>query len=124
MGKFDGDAKKNVYEILIGEETWLYKYDSKIKRQLTLWCFENEPTRTKCRCARSVQIQMVATFLCKTGHVATLVLQDHLTCEWYMTVCAPAVLSDWCDKRSKSRFRHLLCHHDDAAPHTVVIHNI
>ncbi|XP_061705471.1 histone-lysine N-methyltransferase SETMAR-like [Cydia pomonella] len=120
IDKFDAGEKKNVYDILTGDETWLYNYDPETKRQSTVWCFEDEPTPTKCRRTRSTQKQMIASFFCKTGHIATIVLEDQRTVnsEWYVTVCAPRVLSAWCDKRPKSGTQHLLWHHDNAAPHT------
>lgn len=120
IDKFDGGKKKNVYDILTGDETWLYNYDPETKRQSTVWCFEDERTPTKCRRARSSQKQMIASFFCKTGHIATVVLEDQKTVnsEWYVSVCVPTVLSAWRDKRPKSGIRHLLWHHDNASAHT------
>ncbi|GBP78811.1 Nucleolar protein 4 [Eumeta japonica] len=46
---------KNVYNMLTGNETQPYNYNSETKRQSTVWCLENEPTPTKCRRARSMQ---------------------------------------------------------------------
>ncbi|XP_026326829.1 protein GVQW3-like [Hyposmocoma kahamanoa] len=53
IDKFDPGKKKNVYDILTSNETWLYNYDPETQRQSTVWCFENEPTPTKCRRTRS-----------------------------------------------------------------------
>ncbi|KAI8430490.1 hypothetical protein MSG28_000750 [Choristoneura fumiferana] len=90
INKFDAGEKKTVYDILTGDETWLYNYDPETKQQST------------------------------TGHIATVVLEDQRTVnsEWYVTVCAPQVLSAWFDKRPKSGTQHLLWHHDNADPHT------
>ncbi|GBP22274.1 hypothetical protein EVAR_22560_1 [Eumeta japonica] len=112
--------KKRMYDILTGDETWLCNYDPETKRHRRYaWWLENEPTPRKCRHARNIQKQRVATFFCKTGHIATLVLEVKkqliLSGMWH---CAPAVLSAWCDKRPNLRNRHLLWHHDNAALHT------
>ncbi|GBP29719.1 hypothetical protein EVAR_13642_1 [Eumeta japonica] len=74
--KSNRSEKKTYALYLTGDETWLYDLGPGIKRHSTVWCFEFETTPTKSCPARSTQIQMVATFFCWTGHIATLVLED------------------------------------------------
>lgn len=57
---------------------------------------QEEPKPTKIRLTRSSSKQIVACFLGKTDHVATVALEDRkrVHSEWYKIICSPKVLSE------------------------------
>ena len=36
-----------VYDILIGDESWIYAYENESNQQSTMWAFQDEPNPTK-----------------------------------------------------------------------------
>ncbi len=76
LKKFDGGQSKLVWEILTGDETWIYQYDPETKRQSTVWVFEGEDPPTKFKRSRSTNKKMVASFFMRSGHIATVPLED------------------------------------------------
>ena len=66
---------------------------------------------------------MVATFFCKSGHLATIQLvgQRSVTADWYSGVCLPAVLEAWKIRHPRDGLRHLRLHHDNAHAHSAAI---
>ena len=40
--KFDSGASEQVWDIVIGDETWIYQYDPETKRQSSQWAFPGE----------------------------------------------------------------------------------
>ena len=37
--KFDGGGSKRVWDIVTGDETWIYQYDPETKQQSSVWLF-------------------------------------------------------------------------------------
>uniref|UniRef100_A0A0K2VDK7 Mariner transposase [Bombyx mori] n=1 Tax=Lepeophtheirus salmonis TaxID=72036 RepID=A0A0K2VDK7_LEPSM len=66
---------------------------------------------------RSTSKQMVACFFNKTGHVATVPLEQRKTVnsEWYNTICLPEVFKEI---RKRNKRRRIILHHDNASSHT------
>ena len=79
LKKYNGGASKDVYKIVTGDESWIYAYEPETKQQSTVWVFQDEPNPTKVVRARSTSKQMVACFFGKTGHVATVPLEERRT---------------------------------------------
>ena len=65
---------------------------------------------------------MVATFFSMSGHLATVVLEDHraVTAKWYTEVCLPQVFSKIQEKRPRTGLRGILLHHDNASSNTAI----
>lgn len=120
MEKFDNGRSKSVFEIVTGDETWIYAYDPETKQQSTVWVFEDEPPPTKVTRARSVAKQMVAVFFRKGGLVAAIPLVERRTVnsEWYCEVCLPQVFTALHSQRPNAGVRRLMLHHDNATAHT------
>ena len=76
LKKYDSGASKDVYKIDTGNESWIYAYEPETKQQSTVWVFKDEPNPTKVVYGRSTLKQMVACFFGKTGHVATVPLEQ------------------------------------------------
>ncbi|KAJ0171150.1 hypothetical protein K1T71_013349 [Dendrolimus kikuchii] len=91
--RFNGGDSKAVFDILTGDESWIYCYDPETKRQSAQWVFPSEELPTKLKRDRSVGKSMVASFFGRTGHYATIVLEDQksVTAEWYTNKCLPLV---------------------------------
>ncbi|KAI8430631.1 hypothetical protein MSG28_000834 [Choristoneura fumiferana] len=69
-----------------------YAYDPDSTQQSTVRVFQEEPKPTKVIRSRSTsKKKMVATFVAKNGHVATIVLEGRKTvnADWYTTLCLP-----------------------------------
>ena len=62
---------------------------------------------------------MIAVFVSRAGHVATipLVTQRTVISAWYLRECLPLVLAAVAKRRPRTRHRGLLLHHDSAAAH-------
>ena len=73
LQKYDRGASKHVYNIVIGDGSWIYAYKPESKQQSTVWVIQDEPNPTKITRARSTQ--MTACFFGKTGHVAIVLLE-------------------------------------------------
>lgn len=114
--KYNGGASKDVYKIVTGDESWIYAYEPETKQQSTVWVFQDEPNPTKVRRARSTSKQMVACFFGKTGHVATVPLQERKTVnsEWYTTICLPEIFGEI---RKANKRRRIILHQDNASSH-------
>jgi histone-lysine N-methyltransferase SETMAR len=115
--KYKSGASKAVYSIVTGDESWIYAYEPETKGQSTVWVFQFEENPTKVTRSRSVAKQMVACFFTKTGHVATVPLENQKTVNsaWYTTICLPEVFSKI---RKNNPNRRIILHHDNASSHT------
>ena len=78
LTKFKDGKAKDVYNVLTGNETWIYRYEPEIKRQSTVWCFPNDEPLTKVRKSRSGKRKMIAPFLSIIGHLPIVLLQNQL----------------------------------------------
>lgn len=117
LKRFNGGRSKAVYNIVSGDETWIYSYEPERKHQSAVWVFEDEVKPTKVVRSRSVSKKMVASFMSKKGHVATIPLQERrtVTAEWYTSVCLPEVITEL---RSGNSTRRVILHQDNASSHT------
>lgn len=117
LKKFDQGRSKTVYNIVTGDESWIYSYEPETKQQSTVWVFQSEPHPTKVVRSRSVSKKMIACFFGIKGHVAIMPLEDRRTvnADWYTTICLPAVIDEL---RKTNRNRRIVLHHDNASSHT------
>ena len=89
LRKFDGGRSPRVWDIVTGDETWVYQYDPETKQQSAVWVFPDENPPVKFKRNRSASKQMIACFSEKFSHVATIPLEDRKT-----------VTADWCVNHS------------------------
>lgn len=117
LKKFNGGSSNAVFSIVSGDESWIYAYEPETKNQSRVWVYEDEPKPTKVIRSRSTIKKMVATFVSKSGHVATVALEDQRTvnADWYTSVCLPIVFAQL---RKNNPKRRIILHHDNASPHT------
>ena len=96
LQKYDRGASKQVYDIVTGDESWIYAYEPERIQQSTVWMFQDEPNPTKDACARRTFKQMIARFFGKTGHVGIVPPKQRRTVnsEWYTTICLPIVFQE------------------------------
>eukprot|EP00112_Aurelia_sp_Birch-Aquarium-sp1_P019978 Seg5046.1 transcript_id=Seg5046.1/GoldUCD/mRNA.D3Y31 product="Mariner Mos1 transposase" protein_id=Seg5046.1/GoldUCD/D3Y31 len=121
LERFDGGKSNGVWEIVSGNETWVYCFDPETKQQSQQWIpVGQRPPQKFVRC-RTVAKQMIAVFVSRAGHVATipLVTQRTVTAAWYAKDCLPCVLAVVAERRPRIQHRGLLLHHDNAAAHRV-----
>ncbi|CAH1979499.1 unnamed protein product [Acanthoscelides obtectus] len=81
LDRFNSGNSKKVYSIVSGDESWIHCYVPENKRQSAVW-------PTKVIRSRSVSKKMVATFVSKAGHIATIPLNEQrtVTVDWYTTI--------------------------------------
>lgn len=120
LDKYAEGTSKSVFNIVTGDETWVYTFDPKSKQQSTVWCFAGQAQPTKVRQQRSVGKVMVATFFCKTGHLATVPLREQRTVNsaWFTNICFPEVIHAWGITHPKTGTKSILLHHDNASSYT------
>lgn len=116
INKYKNGKSKNVYDIVTGDESWIYEYEPERKCQSTVWVFQFENAPTKILQTRSVGKKMVACFFRKTGHIATVPLEDRRTVnsEWYTTICLPEIFGEI---RKTNPNKQIVLHHDNASSH-------
>lgn len=122
IDKFDAGSSRRVYDIITGDESWIYQYDPETKRQSTVWVFQNEATPTKVKRSRSAGKILIASYFSLTGFLVSIPLRDQrsINAEWYTTKCLPEVFSVVSNKRPNTGLRGLLLHHDNAPAHTAL----
>ena len=72
LRKFDGGRSPRVWDIVRGDETWVYQYDSETKQQSAVWVFPDENPPVKFKRNRSASKQKIMCFFAKFGHFATM----------------------------------------------------
>ena len=122
LRKFDGGCSNLTWEVLTGDETWMYWYDPKTKMQSAAWLFPNESPLPKLKRYRSAQKESVAGFLRKAGHVATIPVEDGrtVTADWCVHHCLPNVLEVLYQRHPKTRLRGFFLRRVNASGHTAV----
>ncbi|CAH1965639.1 unnamed protein product [Acanthoscelides obtectus] len=96
--------------IVSDDESWIYCCEPENKRQSAVWVFQVIHSR-------SVSKKMVATFVSKAGHIATIPLNDQrtVTVDWYTTICLPKVITEL---RKINPERRIILHQDNESSHT------
>ncbi|CAH1985254.1 unnamed protein product [Acanthoscelides obtectus] len=69
LDRFNSGNSKNMYSIVSGDESWIHYYEPENKRHSAVWVFQGEQKPTK----------MVATFVSKAVHIATIPLNEQRT---------------------------------------------
>ena len=133
LRSFDKGRSPRVWDIVTGDETWVYQYDPKAKQQSAVWVFpdENPPVKFKRNRSASKQMiacffaskQMIACFFAKISHVGTIPLEDRkaVTADWYVNHCFPKIIQAWCKRRTRTGVRDLLLNHDNASALTAAV---
>ena len=97
LKKFNRDQSNLVYNIVTGNETWIYSYESECK-QSTVWVFQNEPILTKVVRSRSAAKKMIACFFLFILDMWQPWLQriegGSVNTNWYTTICLPEVINE------------------------------
>ncbi|CAH1998540.1 unnamed protein product [Acanthoscelides obtectus] len=109
LDRFNSGNSKKVYSIVSGDESWIYTS--------AVWVLQGEEKPTKVIRSRSVSKKMVATFVSKAGHAATISLNEQrtVTADWYTTICLPKVITEL---RKINPERRIILHQDNASSHT------
>ena len=123
LRKFDGARSPRVWNIVTGDETWVYQYDPETKQQSAVWVFPIENPPVKFKRNRSASKDMTACFFAKIGHVATILLEDTktVTADWYVNHCLPKIFQAWCKRHPRTGVRGVLLHRDNAKLHTAAV---
>ena len=89
LRKFDGGRSPRVWDIVTGDETWVYQYDPETKRQSAVWVFQDENPPVKFKRNRNASKQIIAYFFANFGHVATIPPEDRktVTADWNVNHC-------------------------------------
>ena len=119
LEKFDGGRSKTIFNIITGDESWIYQYDPETKRQSSVWIFPGENPPTKVKRSRSIGKKMICSFFCTSGHIATVPLEDQrtVTANWYVTKCLPKAFDALRREWPKTGLRGVLHHHNNASAH-------
>eukprot|EP00112_Aurelia_sp_Birch-Aquarium-sp1_P003207 Seg13574.1 transcript_id=Seg13574.1/GoldUCD/mRNA.D3Y31 product="Histone-lysine N-methyltransferase SETMAR" pseudo=true protein_id=Seg13574.1/GoldUCD/D3Y31 len=119
LERFDGGKSNGVWDIVSGDETWVCCFDPETKQQSQQWIPVGQRPHQKFVRSRTVAKQMIAVFVSRAGHVATipLVTQRTVIAAWYVKDCLPRVLAAVAERRPRTRHRGLLLHHDNVAAH-------
>ena len=121
--KFERWRSPRVWDIVTGAKTWEYQWDPETMQQSAVWVFPDENPPVKFKRNRSASKQMIACFFAKSGHVATIPLEDRktVTAHCYVNHCLPKIFQAWCKRRPRTCVRGLLLHHDNASAYTAAV---
>ena len=119
LRRFDGGESRAVWDIVSGDETWVYTFDPESKQQSFQWTPVGSPPPLKATRSRSVTKQMIAVFIARSGFICCVPLKEQrtVTAAWYTRVCLPRLLDAVSEKRPKTKHRGLLLHQDNAPAH-------
>ena len=117
LEKYDSGRANSTWNIVSGDETWVYQFDPETKAQSSVWLLPGDTPPLKFKRSRSTSKQMVASYIAKTGHITTIPLEERhtVTADWYVHQCLPLVLHAVRTRRPKSG---ITLHHDNAPAHT------
>ena len=117
LEKYDSGLANSAWNIVSGDETWVYQFDRDTKAQSSIWLFPGDTPPLKFKRSRSTSKQMVASSIAQTGHITTIQLEERRTgtADWYVHQCLPQVLHAVRIRRPKSG---IILHHDNAPAHT------
>ena len=81
------------------------------------WVFPHANPPVKFKTYRSLSTQIITCFFAKSGHVATIPLEDGemVTADWCVNHCLSEVFQAWCKWRSWTGVRGLLLCHDNSS---------
>ena len=117
LEKYDSGRANSAWNIVSGDETWVYQFDPEKKAQSSVWLFSGDTLPLKFKRSRSTSKQMVASYIAQTGHITTIPLKERrtVTADWYVHQCLLRVLHAVRTRRPKSG---ISLHHDNAPAHT------
>ena len=100
LRKFDGGRSPCVWDIIKGDEPWVYQYNPKTKQKSVVWVFPDENPPVKFKRNRSASKQMIPSFFANFDHVATKPLEDRkmVTADRYLNHRLPKVFQAWCKR--------------------------
>ncbi|CAH2003236.1 unnamed protein product [Acanthoscelides obtectus] len=103
-------SKTSIQKILhekLGVRKLVSRWIPENKRQSAVWVFQGEEKPPK----------MVATFLSKAGHIATIPLNEQrsVAANWYTTISLPKAITEL---RKINPERSIILHQDNASSHT------
>ena len=114
LQQFDGGRTERVWDIVRGNETFVYQYDPETKQQSSVWFFPGESSPGKFERSKN------AVFFVKSGHVDSVPCQERkvVYAEWYMNIRLPKVFEARSARRPNDGAGSPLLHHDNASAHT------
>ena len=115
--EYDSGHANSTWNIVSGDETWVYESDPETKAQSSVWLFPGDTPPLKLKQSMSTSEQMVASYIAQTGYITAIPLEERrtVTADWYVHQCLPQVLHAVRTRRPKSG---ITLHHDNAPAHT------
>ncbi|CAF4195934.1 unnamed protein product, partial [Rotaria sp. Silwood2] len=79
LKRFEEGQSRCVFDIITGDESWFYHYDSELKEQSKVWMSTTDPHPTKIHRTKSAGKRMVAIFFMKSGLIKSVPLETDAT---------------------------------------------
>ncbi|CAF3218993.1 unnamed protein product [Rotaria sp. Silwood2] len=76
---FEERQSRCVFDIITGDESWFYHYDSELKEQSKVWLSTTDPSPTKIHRTKSAGKRMVAIFFMKSDLTKSVPLETGAT---------------------------------------------
>jgi [histone H3]-lysine36 N-dimethyltransferase SETMAR len=118
--KYNGGLSRRVEDIATGDETWLYYYDPKLKRDSKEWVSKTGKRPVNVRAQKSAGKKMFALFFRRAGLVAKVMVPEGCTVNtrWYVRGCLTRVFRKLKKLRPVRGLQGVRLHHDNAPSHT------
>jgi histone-lysine N-methyltransferase SETMAR len=94
LKKYKNGHSKRVWDIVTGDETWLYFFEPKTKQKSATWIGENDARPTKVKQSKSAGKRMFALFFRKAGFVSKMMLKPKrtVTAHYYTRVVLSSLI--------------------------------
>ena len=117
--KIEADEDRFFDRIVIGDETWIYQYDSETKQQSKQWLPRGSSGPIKFKSERSVKKVMATVFWDSEGVVPIDFLEGKktVTGAYYVEVLRK-LRTKLAEKRPGKLHRGIIFHHDNAPAHS------
>ena len=106
LEKYDSGRANSTWNIVSGDETWVYQFDPETKAQSSVWLFPGDTPPLKFKRSRSTSKQMVASYIAKTGHITTIPLEERQHCDRRLVCASMPSPSAACCTYPTSKVRH------------------
>lgn len=120
IDRYENSRNQRQFEVITGDETWLYHFDVETKRSSAEWVPEGGQRPVKARRSRSQGKRMFAVFFDSQGVIAMVKVEGQatVTARWYIENCLPVVIDNVRRRAPRTGMRGRKLHHDNAPAHT------
>jgi [histone H3]-lysine36 N-dimethyltransferase SETMAR len=119
LEKFKNPQSKSLYNIVTGDETYIYYYDPLNKKDSKEWRYKNQSPPLKVKKSISTKKVMMIVFFSKVGIELSISVprKKKLNSQFLIRNCLSSVFEKYSSRHPKSKLSRMLLHWDNASTH-------